>query len=215
MADIFDEVAEELRADRARALLLRYGWAFVAAAVLAVGAVGGWKIWTWYQHRRDLSAATVFLAAENEAAASNPAARAQAAASLARLAAHGPAGYRTLAAFQAAAIDAREGKLGQALGLWNSIAASGEVSGLIRGLATYQWVSHQIDSGDPAMLKARLEPLLGGPWRDLALEAEALIDLRHHDLAGAKKLLEDLSSGASTPPDLQARAQGLLSKIQR
>ena len=42
MVDIFDEVDEELRAERAQQLLKKYGGVIVAAAVAIVGAAAGW-----------------------------------------------------------------------------------------------------------------------------------------------------------------------------
>ena len=40
MADIFDEVNEDLRAERAKQFALRYGWIVALAAVLFVAGVG-------------------------------------------------------------------------------------------------------------------------------------------------------------------------------
>ncbi len=45
LSDIFDEVDEDLRADRARKLLQKYGGLLVGAAVLVVIGVGGFKAW--------------------------------------------------------------------------------------------------------------------------------------------------------------------------
>ena len=53
MVDIFDEVDEELRAERAQQLLKRYGGLIVAGRLLIVGAAAGWQGWRWYQARQD------------------------------------------------------------------------------------------------------------------------------------------------------------------
>ena len=50
MADIFQEVDEDLRRDRATALWRRYGKYVVAAAVVLVLATAGWS---GYRHYRD------------------------------------------------------------------------------------------------------------------------------------------------------------------
>ena len=57
MVDIFDEVDEELRAERAQQLLKRYAGVIVAVALLIVAAAAGWQGWHWYQARRDQAAA--------------------------------------------------------------------------------------------------------------------------------------------------------------
>ena len=49
MSDTFDkEVDEELRADRAKLLLQRYGGLIVGAAILSVAVVGAWEAWGWF-----------------------------------------------------------------------------------------------------------------------------------------------------------------------
>ena len=97
MVDIFDEVDEELRAERAQQLLKRYGGLIVAAAVLIVGAAAGWQGWRWYEARRDQAAAAQYLHAMNLAAApgagGSDASRTAAIDAFARLAATLPEGY--------------------------------------------------------------------------------------------------------------------------
>src|SRR6185437_14528181 len=57
VVDIFDEVDEELREERMQEFLKKYAGLLFAAALLVIGAVGGWKAWGWYEERRDLTAA--------------------------------------------------------------------------------------------------------------------------------------------------------------
>ena len=52
MADIFDEVNEDLRAERAKQFALRYGWLAALLAALLVGGVGAWQGWRWYHGRQ-------------------------------------------------------------------------------------------------------------------------------------------------------------------
>ena len=63
MVDIFDEVDEELRAERAQQLLKRYAGLILAVAVLIIGAAVGWQGWRWYEARQDQKAAAQYLAA--------------------------------------------------------------------------------------------------------------------------------------------------------
>ena len=63
MVDIFDEVDEELRADKAQAVLKQYGGLILAAAFAVVLGVAGWQGWQWWQTRQDQAAAAHFLAA--------------------------------------------------------------------------------------------------------------------------------------------------------
>jgi hypothetical protein len=62
VVDIFDEVDEELRAERAQQLLKRYSGLIIAAVLLIVAAVGGWQAWNWWQAKQDVAAGQRYLA---------------------------------------------------------------------------------------------------------------------------------------------------------
>ena len=70
-----------------------------------------------------------------------------------------PEGYRTLARLREAALKADAGDLPGALALWDQVAADASADPLLRDLASLLWAEHQIDSGDPALLEARLKAL--------------------------------------------------------
>ena len=69
VVDIFDEVNEDLRAERAKALLKRYGVLLVLAAVLTVAGVAGWQAWRWRSQQSSMQVATTFLDAMRKSAA--------------------------------------------------------------------------------------------------------------------------------------------------
>ena len=58
MPDIFDEVSEDLRAERAQQMLKKYGGLLAAAAVLVLAATGGWQAWKWHESREAARVAT-------------------------------------------------------------------------------------------------------------------------------------------------------------
>ena len=98
--DIFDEVEEEVRAERMRRLLQRYAGLILGAVLLVVAGLAGWRIRDYYQGQQDRAAAAQYLAALNQAQGTGAVAeagRTQAAATLAKLAEAGPSGYRQLA----------------------------------------------------------------------------------------------------------------------
>ncbi len=121
MVDIFDEVEEDLRAERAEKLLKKYAWLIVAIAVAVVAAAAGWQFWTRYQARQDAAAAARYIAAQN--ATEQPGtAKPEQIAALDQLAATGPTGYRTLARLRAASLKADAGDLQGANRMWNAVA---------------------------------------------------------------------------------------------
>ena len=110
MADIFDEVSEDLRAERAKRLAVRYGGWVLVAALLIVAGVAGWQVWQAREAARSAAVAGRYLTALRASGEAPPGAeppdRAKAAAELASLADAAPAGYRTLARLRLAALRA-------------------------------------------------------------------------------------------------------------
>jgi hypothetical protein len=215
VVDIFDEVEEELRAERMQKLAMRYGGVLVAIALGIVGAAGGWKAWQWWQAKQDASTALSYIHAmedtgtESSGGASGPAAN-----TFERIATDSPAGYRVLARLNAAALKARSGDLTAASALWDQVAADSTADAAIRGLATLLWAQHALDHGDPSAVAARLQPLVGSKtWSGLAQEQLALLSLRRNDLPAAREMLRKLQSDPAIPNNARGRIAALLSRI--
>ncbi len=217
MVDIFDEVDEELRAERAKLLLQKYGGALFAASLLVVGAVGAWKAWEWHEQRQDLDAATFYAAASARAAAAGVAGPNAPAAIAAfdAMTANAPDGYRILARLRAAALMAEAGNLEGASVLWDQVAADGSADPLLRDLASLTWCLYRIDQGDPARIEGRLKPLTapGNPWQALAREQLALLALRQGRGDEAKAELKKLVADATAPSGVRGRATALLDRV--
>ena len=221
MADIFDEVNNDLRAERARQFAVRYGWLVALAAVALVAGVSAWQGWRWYAARQANEVASAFLGAMRDA--NGPAvaegqatpSRAAAMAEFDRLAATAPEGYRSVARLRSAALHASTGDLPGALAMWDKLAADTAADPLLRGLADLLWVQHQVDAGDPAAVEGRLQPLVapGNPWRALALENQALLALRTGRTDAARNTLRGLAADATAPDGVRGRANGLLARL--
>ena len=221
MADIFDEVNDDLRAERARQFVLRYGWLAALLAVALVAGVGAWQGWRWYAARQANDVASAYLGAMR--GASGPAvaegqatpSRTAAMAEFDRLAATAPEGYRNVARLRGAALHASTGDLPGALALWNKLSADTAADPLLRDLASLLWVQHQVDAGDPAAVEGRLQPLIasGNPWRPLALENQALLALRTGRTDAARETLRRLAADAAAPDGVRGRANGLLARL--
>ncbi|PHK95918.1 hypothetical protein CR162_06170 [Pseudoroseomonas rhizosphaerae] len=227
MPDIFDEVQEELRAERARQLGMRYGGMLAGVALLVLAGLGGWQGWQWYEQRQNSQAALTFLEAHRAAEA--PGADLKAVGDrFAALANDSPAGYRTLSLLRAAALKAETGDRAAALAMWDRVASDGGTPQLYRDLASLMWALHGMDSQDPALLAARLDPLAqagsqaagsqaagsqaagsqaaGSPWRASARELRALLAIRRGETAEARRDLEALAADVTAPRGLRDRA---------
>jgi hypothetical protein len=216
VVDIFDEVDEELRAERAQRFLKRYAGLIIAVAVLIVGAAGGWEAWRWWQAKQDIAAGQRYLAAmalmQSPAAAAN---YQDILGTFDTLAQSAPEGYRTLARLQAAALKAEHGDQRGAATLWNDVATDGSADPLLRDLASLLWCQQQIDTGDPALLEARLKALAepGNAWHPLAQEQLALLDLRQGKTEAAKASLTKLAQDVTAPNGVRQRAAALLGRL--
>ncbi|NLH80721.1 MAG: tetratricopeptide repeat protein, partial [Phyllobacteriaceae bacterium] len=63
MADIFNEIDEELRQEKLKKFWDRWGVAILAAAVAVVLAVAGWRVWDHYRQKAAEAQGDAFLAA--------------------------------------------------------------------------------------------------------------------------------------------------------
>ena len=219
MPDIFDEVEEEVRAERLRRLLSRYAGLILFAVLVVAAAVVGWRLWGSYQARQDQQAAVLYLTALNQLRTPGEAgkeARIAGQSELVQLAKTAPAGYRALARLHAAALLAQDGKTAAALDMYNALATDGSADPLLRDLATLLWTERQIDTGDPLRLEARLKPLAaaGNPWRPLAQRQLALLDLRENKPDAARTILESLATDATAPVGVRESAQLLLQQME-
>jgi len=211
LPDLVDEVDEELRAERAKRLALRYGGMLAGLLLLVLAGVAGWQGWRWYENRQSAQAAERFLTVAREAASEGADMR-SAAERFAAIAADAPGGYRILAGLRAAALQAETGQRDAALATWNALAADGAVDPLYRDLATLLWGLHALDTADPGEITARLTPLAaaGAPWRASAREVLALAALRAGRTAEARTQLQALLAEPGTTPGIRERANRLL-----
>src|SRR5208337_2128904 len=116
---------------------------------------------------------------------------------------------------RAAGLKADMGDLPGALALWDAVAHDDSADKLLRDLANLLWAQHGIDAGDPPVVRARLAALEkpDNPFRALAEEAGALLDLRLGQTDAAKAALQKLASDPTAPEGVHARANGLLDRI--
>jgi hypothetical protein len=216
--DIFDELNEDMRAERARMLAKRYGWLGGVALLLVLGGVGGWQGMKWHRQQQDAAAAATFLTAMQAADALPPGAtptRATVAADFAKIAASAPEGYRTLARLREAALQWDAGDKEAAFKLWDTVGSDTAADPLLQQLAALLWAQHAVDSGDPASITARTAKLEtpGNPYRPLAEEVDADLALRQDNKEKATGLLRAVMTDPMAAEALRNRAGALLTLL--
>jgi len=125
-------------------------------------------------------------------------------------------GYAGLAAFEEARLRVENGDTAGAIQVWDRIAEGSGLGSGFKEAATLFSVLHQIDSGDPAALRARLQPLAadGQPFRSTARELLALIALGLGDTAAARELYTEISDDREAPAGLRQRATQMLASLR-
>jgi len=220
LADILDEVEEDLRRDRMMRLWQRFGWILGAVALAVVVGIGGWRIWQWRDLNQREAASGQFLAAARAADPRGQVGGAPRDLGAARqgfeaLATDGPRGYATLARLRAAALAAEAGDATRAVELWRAVAADGSAETLLRDLARLSVIRARIGEGDPAELGRELVPLAapGAAFRTPALELQALLAEKRGDRSEAVARLQELANDPGAPSSLRSRAGELLARL--
>lgn len=199
-----DEVSEEVRRDRLFATLRRYGWIAVLAVVLLVAAAAyvEWKRSTERAEARAFGDAIVAaLDAET------PEARRDA-----LLAIEAEGTQRALLAMLAAdTLETDEAKA-QTLDDLTRISGDTSIPALYRELATLKAAMLRQDRADPQEVIDMVEPLTipGAPYRLLALEQQAIAEMRAGETSEAIETLRGILDDGAATRDLQARARQLI-----
>lgn len=211
MADIFNEVDEEVRRERLKRLWDRYGIILIALAVLLVAGIGAWRGYEWWQGKKAEAAGTQF---EQAVTLSEQGKQKEAEAAFAKLAAEAPSGYQTLAQFRAAA-GLVKSKPEEAIKAYDKLATDPAISSTLQDLAIVRSALLQVDKVPFDQLKRKLEPVAqdGRPFRATARELLALSAWGHKDYTQAQSYVDSLMADPQTSPAMRSRVQLLASLI--
>ena len=207
MSELFDEVDEEVRREQLKKLWDRYSIYIIAAALLIIAAVGGWRAYQYLEAKKAAEAGAAFDAAV-ELSEQNKHAEAEAAFN--KLATSAPSGYRMLAKLRAAAeVAARDPQAGARM--YDDIAADRTVGAEQQELARIRAAGLLLDTSSyPSMLQ-RLEVATkpDATFRHTARELLALSAWRANDTAAARQWLDMIANDAETPSAMRSRAEAL------
>lgn len=212
MADIFQEVEEDLRRDKAAEWWKRYSLFIYAAAAIVVIGVAGYQGWRAYDlklrgERSDAYAEALALAAEGDSQRAREA--------LAALSDPTGGGYQLLAALSQANLAVEAGDAAAAEQIWQELSENGEAGRPISDLAALFSVMRRMGDGDAAALRGELRPLAAAeaPYRFTALELLAALALREGDTAAAREHLTQITDDPAAPAGSRSRAAELLASL--
>ncbi len=211
MVDFVEEVEEQLRSDRYRSFAAR-AWPWFLAALLAV--VIGWLAAWGYSSWRDRDIGRASIAYDKAITTLVQGDQTGAYTALQQTAASGPAGYRTLALLEQAAIRLTAGKTADAVALFDG-AAKAAPNTLLRDFARLRAAQVLLDTTPYPQLQTRVTPLIGdGKPFDLdAREILAMAKLLAGQTAAAKNDFTALSLTLGVTQAMRARAEGAIALI--
>ena len=207
MTELFDEVDEEVRREQLQKLWQKYSIHVIAAALLVIAAVGGWR---GYQYLEGKKAAEAGGAFNKAVELSEQGKHTEAEAAFNDLVAKAPAGYRMLARFRAAAEVANKDPQAAAK-MFDDLAADSSIGPELQALARIRAAGQLVDTASYADMLRRLEPdaAVGQTFRHAARELLALSAFRVNDSTATRKWLDEIELDAETPPSMRSRAEAL------
>lgn len=213
MADIFNEIDEELRQEKLKKLWDRWGVLVLVAAVAVVVAVAGWRVWDHMAAQRAAAEGDAFVAATALAKAGDAKG---AEAALLSLAKTSTGGYPVLAALRAAGARSQAGENEQALAALDAIAADSKNPAHIAEIARIRAAYLAVDLEDRAKVEARVGDMAaaGRPWRAAAREILALAAWKAGDVAAVTARIAEIEADPETPRDLIDRISVLSALVK-
>lgn len=186
--NIFNEIDEELRSDRMRALWRRFAPFVIGGAIAIVALVAVNEGWAWYTSSQSAAASEKLYSALDAAGAGN---LDDAQAQLDALAAEGSGGYPVLAEFRKAALLEEEGDNAGAVAAYDGLANS-QSNPRLRELALLLAANILVDTGTLSDVEARIATLAtdDGHMRRVARELLGLAQYKAGDYAAAQASFE-------------------------
>lgn len=209
MSDIFHEVDEDVRRDKAAELWRRYQTPILIVAVLIVAATGAWS---YYQTNRTKAAEAANARFEAAVALANEGKTQEAATAFDALAKDGPKGYAMLARLRAAELRADKA---QALKELEAMGEDKSVDKLTQEVALLRAALLVMETGDREQMMRALGPLMlsDGSFRFSANEWNGLDALANNDFDEADRVFNLLLNDRDAPQSVRQRAsayRGLL-----
>ncbi|RED53575.1 tetratricopeptide repeat protein [Aestuariispira insulae] len=213
MADIFDEIEEDLKRDRMGDAWKKYGNYVYVAIALIIAVTAGYKYWDYHNKTRMVEQANQLDQALVTARSGEVD---TALAALEQVSSESDAGYRLLAELRQASLLLDENQTAKAVAIYERIASDDKIDPIYRGLGTVLAVMHADETSDTAVLMEKLAPQLeaGATWRYTALELAAGLALRAGDKDQAIGHIKTIVDAAEAPEGVRARATELLRALE-
>jgi len=212
LSDIFREIDDEVRQDRAKDMWKKYGVYIIALAVLIVVSISGFKAWQYYSSQQAEKAGVAYL--ENMVLVDNGEDE-KALEAFRAMSQKGSTGFYLLSKFQEAGLLAKAGNDGEAIEVYDTLAGNSALDQSLRNLASFRAALLLSNTASFQEVEDRIGELAitGNPWRQSAQEILAITAFRTGDLIKAEEIFIVLSTDPETPNDMRTRATAMISII--
>ncbi len=201
MADLFNEIDDDIRHQKLVTFWKENGAAIIGGAVLAVVFTGVLAFWRYYDGGQNRDNTAVLL---KSLRTGDVAQITQTAADLRKP-------HAAMAKFTAAAIALQKGQKDEAVKIYRDIRETSRLDSTWRDLASVFEASQTLETAAPKDLHDMLKSATGkkSTWRFSALELDALVYAREGKNSDAAASLQKILSDKDAPSDIRARAETL------
>jgi hypothetical protein len=212
MSDIFREVDEDVRRDRAAEFWKKYQRYIIGAVAALLLATGGWRFYEW---RRLEAAQTASARFEDALVLVREGKSNEADAAFAKIAGDAPAGYEILARLSAAASLAKSDPAGAIAG-YDALAEDNALGPLFREAARLRAAMLRLDNGQADPAKKALEGLAAptGAFRNTARQLLGAAALAAGDLDAAGRWLDMVVADPQAPQGARQSAELMLGLVR-
>ena len=213
MADLFQEIDDELRQDKASRLWRVYGKYVVAAAIVIIMSVGGYKFWQQKQLDDGEKASIAYEAALARSASGD---HKGAIDQLNEEEIGTVAGYAALSQMQKANFAMKIDDFDAALITFKGIAENDNYPQSIKEWASFRYAAVRVERKIDSNASADLDALIAtdSPWRFLAKEIKAIKEIESGNKSEAKTIFSELADDENAPERLRVRAAEFLKTLQ-
>jgi hypothetical protein len=206
------EIDEELRREQLLKLWDKYGTLVLAAALVLIVGVGGWKYYQYRQIQANEAASTQYIVALGDLAAKRSY---EGHKRLEDLLANAPPGYAALARLRLAASDEADGNAINALAAYDQVVKDDSVDPILQDYARLQIAMLKFDTVTFPELRNQLSPLANdrSPWRYSARELLGMGAMKAGSPAEARSHFQRLLSDRATPAGIAERARVMVAML--
>jgi hypothetical protein len=213
VADLFQEIDDELRQDKASRLWKLYGKYFIAAAIIIITSVGGYKFWQQKQLDDGEKASIAYEAALARSASGDFKGAID---QLNEKALGITPGYAALSQMQKANLAMKIKDFEAALITYKDIAENDDYPQSIKEWASFRHAAVRVEKQIDSNASADLDKLIAtdSPWRFLAKEIKAIKEIETGNNSEAKAIFSELADDENAPERLRVRAVEFLQTLQ-